>query len=365
MGLGCMRLPTLGGDPAAIDEAALDSMLAAAADQGINYLDTAYPYHKGMSEKALGAALDRTGLRQKFHLATKSPVWLVKEAGDWEKFLDEQLGRLGTEHVDFYLFHALSHERWATVKALGGLEAFERFKRDGRIGHVGFSFHDSLSAFKEIVDGNPGWEFCQIQYNYVDRDFQAGEEGLRYAAARGIGAIVMEPLRGGALAAPPAQVKAAFNAWPVPRLPYEWALRFALEPQEVVAVLSGMASARQILENSSVASSARANSLTRAEMSILEEARTIYRSRMKVACTTCGYCQPCPSGVNIPDVFSLYNTAAMFDVRADRSAWYKKTLVTTGNGADSCTSCGACLAKCPQGIQIPQRLAEAHDYLSM
>ena len=210
LGLGCMRLPQRSADPADIDEAALDAMVLAAREAGVNYLDTAYIYHKGRSEAALGESLERTGSRGDFLLATKSPVWLAKDSGDWERFLDEQLKRLKTDHVDFYLLHALSAERWALVERLGGLRAMERFRMDGRIRHLGFSFHDNLDAFKRIVDGYPAWEFCQVQYNYVDKDFQAGETGLRYAAEREIGAIVMEPLRGGALVRAPRAVREIF-----------------------------------------------------------------------------------------------------------------------------------------------------------
>jgi uncharacterized protein len=315
LGLGCMRLPVLGGQAAAIDEPAFDAMLAAAEDAGINYLDTAYVYHAQASETALGAALARSGKRDSFLLATKSPVWLVKEASDWDRYLDEQLERLQTDHIDFYLLHALGRERWAKVRELGGLAALERAKAAGKIRHIGFSFHDSLDSFKEIIDGYDAWEFCQVQYNYVDTGFQAGEEGLAYAAEREIGVIVMEPLRGGALASPPPQVRAALGAYPKPRLPYEWALRFVLDRQEVSLVLSGMGSANQVWENAAIAASARINSLTKDERAILEEARGIYKERERVPCTSCGYCQPCPQGIPIPDILGLYNSASMFDSR--------------------------------------------------
>jgi predicted aldo/keto reductase-like oxidoreductase len=250
------------------------------------------------------------------------------------------------------------------VKKLGGIAAFERARRDDRIRHIGFSFHDSLSAFKEIIDDYPDWELCQIQYNYVDRDYQAGEAGLAYAAEREIGAVIMEPLRGGALASPPPAVRAALGRYPKPRLPAEWALRFALERQEVVTVLSGMGSADQIWANAAVADSAFANSLTRPELAVLDEARKIYKSKEKVPCTSCAYCQPCPSGVAIPDIFGIYNAAVMFDAKADRSAWYNMGYLKEGKGADRCTRCGVCVTKCPQAISIPDRLVEAHAYLA-
>jgi uncharacterized protein len=364
LGLGCMRLPTIGGDDAAIDASAFDAMLAAALDAGVNYLDTAYVYHKQESEKALGAALERSGKRDSFYLATKSPVWMASSASDWDKFLDEQLKRLRTDHIDFYLLHALSRERWAKVKQLGALPALERAKAAGKIRHIGFSFHDSLDAFKEIIDGYDGWEFCQVQYNYIDREFQAGDKGLEYAAEREIGVIVMEPLRGGALASPPPQVRSAFGKYPTPRLPYEWALRHVLDRQEVSLVLSGMGSVNQIWENSAVASSARPNTITAAEREVLDEARSAYMARSRVGCTSCGYCQPCPAGVVIPEVFGMYNQAAMFDTRKSTGGWYAQGLVADGKSAAACVRCGECLSKCPQKIAIPDKLQEAHAYLT-
>ena len=363
LGFGCMRLPTLGGNEGAIDTKVLDGMLAAAEEAGINYLDTAYVYHQQQSEVAVGAALERSGKRDRFFIATKSPVWMVNTITDWERYLDEQLERLKTDHIDFYLLHALGRERLAKVRELGGLKALEKAKAAGKIRHIGFSFHDSIDSFKEIIDGYDGWEFCQIQYNYVDRSFQAGEEGLAYAAEREIGVIVMEPLRGGALASPPPQVRAAFAAYPKPRLPYEWALRFALDRQEVSLVLSGMGSVNQIWENAAIAASARINTLTKDEVEILAEARKLYMERERVPCTSCGYCQPCPRGVPIPEILGMYNAASMFDTKQSTSRWYKAQNLSSGKGGDACVRCGECLPKCPQGIEIPDRLEEAHAYL--
>lgn len=365
LGLGAMRLPVLGGDVSRVDEAAFLAMVQAASEAGINYIDTAYAYHGGQSEGALGRALARAGLRDRFLLATKSPVWLVQSEADWDRLLSEQLSRLGTDHIDFYLFHALSAERWQNVLRNRGLKAMEKARADGRIRHLGFSFHDSLDAFKTIVDGYEGWEFCQIQYNYLDVDFQAGREGLAYAAARELGVIVMEPLRGGGLAVFPPAVRNIFARWPKPRMPAEWALRFALDSQEVSLVLSGMGSVDQIWENAAAVEAAHANALTRKEQALYDEARAWFRARMPVPCTACGYCMPCPNGVSIPDVFSLYNTAVAFPSRRkDRKLWYEANHRGAGSGGDACVSCGECLAKCPQRIAIPDRLKEAHTYLT-
>lgn len=364
LGLGCMRLPVIADDPSAIDEAGASDILKAAIDAGVNYVDTAWPYHREQSEPWLGRAIKTLDCRDSVLLATKAPIWLIGEEADWEKYLSEQLGRLQTDHIDFYLVHALNRQRWQTVLKTGGLDFLARARAEGRIRHVGFSFHDNIDTFKTIVDGYQDWDFCQVQYNYLDEEYQAGDAGIRYAADRGIGVIVMEPLRGGLLARAPDGVRKIFARYPTPRMPAEWALRHVLDRQEVVTVLSGMGTTGQLWENAAVASSARPNSITRGERAILDEARAWLVSRMAVPCTACGYCSPCPSGVNIVDTFGMWNEASMFGTLEANSKAYRTTLVANGKGVELCTECGACLPKCPQGIDIHAMLKKAHAALS-
>jgi len=361
LGLGCMRLPTLNGDPASIDEPGATAILSAALEARVNYIDTAWPYHRQMSEPWLGRAVESLGCRDRVLLATKAPTWLIKETADWEKYLSAQLEKLRTDHIDFYLIHALNRGRWKTVLETGGLEFLAKAKTDGRIGHIGFSFHDTLDVFKEIVDGWDDWEFCQVQYNYFDEEYQAGDAGIRYAAERDIGVIVMEPLRGGVLARVPDEVRKIFAGYPVPRMAAEWALRHVLDRQEVVTVLSGMGDQGQLWENAGVASSAAPNSITKAERAIIDEARAWFVSKMAVPCTACGYCKPCPAGVDIPGVFGLWNEASMFGTLEQARKQYAADLA--GKGADACVGCGECVPKCPQGIDIPARLSEARNIL--
>ena len=357
LGFGAMRLPTVGGDVTRIDYEIATPLLHEAISAGINYVDTAWPYHGGESEMFLGRAL-HGGWREKVKLATKSPVWAVRSEGDWERIVDAQLKKLDTERIDFYLMHALSGPRWDAVKRLRGMEALERARLDGRIDHVGFSFHGSCDDFKRIVDAYD-WEFCQIQLNYLDEAFQAGLEGLRYAAARGIGVIAMEPLRGGALARVPPPVEAIFKHSGKPWSPAEWALRWVWAQPGVVTVLSGMNLQAQLRENLMAASTPAA-----LDMAPLREAEGFYRARAKVNCTTCGYCQPCPSGVSIPETFAAYATATMFDPKAVAAWMYETFVLKNEAGADRCVSCGECEARCPQLIPIAEKLREAHAYLT-
>jgi uncharacterized protein len=363
LGFGCMRLPVVGGDMTQIDEGPAQKLLHEAIDAGVNYVDTAYPYHGGQSEIFVGRAL-KSGYRGKVQLATKLPVWLVNEEGDWERLLDEQLKKLDTDCIDFYLFHALSEGRWETVLRHGGLRAMERAKADGRIKRLGFSFHDSLKAFKTIVDGYD-WEFCQIQYNYMDQSYQAGSEGLRYAAARGIGAIAMEPLRGGVLAAKqPADVQKLWDQAPVRRPPAAWALHWIWDHPEMITVLSGMNAGTQLQENLAAANEAQAGSMDAEKRALMEAVREVYATRIRVPCTGCGYCAPCPSGVAIDEIFAEYNAGAMFDSWESMRFFYQALVVGQEHGAERCLGCGACEPKCPQGIPIAAKLQEAHATLS-
>ena len=363
LGFGCMRLPTIGSDQSRIDEELATRLIRRAIEAGVNYVDTAYPYHGGQSESLVARAL-RDGYRARVQLATKLPTWLVKSESDWERLLDQQLEKLDTDRIDFYFLHSLAADSWNTVVRLKGLAALERARADGRIGHICFSFHGSLDAFKTIVDGYD-WTACLIQHNYVDQEFQAGTVGLRYAASKGVGIAVMEPLRGGALASKvPDQVKALWSRYPAPRTSAEWALRWVWNRPEVVTALSGMNAESQLTENLAVAESARAGAMSATELALVAEARDHFRARTKVSCTTCGYCEPCPNGVAISDVFSMYNTSAVFNSTEFVAGWYRNQFVHHGRGADACLDCGECEAKCPQAIPIVEKLKEAHAHLT-
>ncbi len=362
LGFGCMRLPQLGGDAARIDETLATRLVEQAIDAGVNYFDTAWPYHGGQSEAFLGRVLCR-GLRDRVLLATKLPVWLVRTESDWERLLDEQRARLQSPTIDFYLLHGLNAARWDTVRRLRGVEALERARADGRIRHIGFSFHGSLDEFKAIADGYD-WAFCQLQYNFLDEHYQAGTEGVRYAAARRIGVVAMEPLRGGGLTVNvPGAVRAIWARHPVARTPADWALRWVLNDADIVTALSGMNSESQLRENLAIAGNAGARAMTDRELALVDDVRRYYEARTKVACTTCGYCQPCPNGVAIPDVLSAYNSSAMFDAKNAAAAVYRAFVLAAGQGADACLDCGECEPKCPQAIPIAAKLKEAHAHL--
>jgi hypothetical protein len=363
LGFGAMRLPVIGEDRSAIDEPEATRMVRHAIDQGVNYIDTAYPYHGGNSEPFVGRVL-RDGYRERVRVATKMPCWLVQSAADFDKYLDEQLERLQIGPIDFYLLHGLNAERWEALKPLGVLEWAERAMAGGRINHMGFSFHDSYDVFKTIIDGYDNWALCQIQYNYMDEDYQAGVRGLRYAAGRGLAVIVMEPLRGGLLAGSvPEPVKQIWDRAPVQRSSAEWALQWVWNQSEVTVALSGMNSMQQVKENLASAQRSRVGSLTEDELALIARARDAYLALCPIPCTDCRYCQPCPNGVAIPRIFKIYNEAVMFEA-PQRSRVAYQQWVREEERANCCLQCGECEAKCPQGIEIMEWLEKAHNFLT-
>ncbi|MFL0197201.1 aldo/keto reductase [Clostridium sp. WILCCON 0269] len=356
LGFGCMRLPILpGGDSSKIDEKKAMELVRYSIDNGVNYIDTAYPYHGtgmskgGQSEPFVAKAL-KDGYREKVKLATKLPSWLIKTRSDMDKYLNEQLERLETDYIDFYLVHSLNRRDWDRLKENGIDEFLDSAIKNGRIKHAGFSFHDKLDLFKEIVDYYD-WSFCQIQYNYVDEDFQAGTEGLKYAAEKGLGVTIMEPLRGGKLVNNlPEEAKSTFSEANIKRTPSEWGLRWIWNHPEVSVVLSGMNSIEQVIENIKIASEAKENSLTEKELNIIDEVKDIIKGKVKVNCTACGYCMPCPSGVNIPRCFSSYNNHSMFE--KDETYGF----LPPDQKASNCVECGKCETHCPQSIPIREKL---------
>lgn len=367
-GMGCMRLPLEElpdgtRDSSRIDEKKAIEMIHYAIDHGVNYIDTAYPYHGGKSELLVAKAL-KNGYREKAKLATKLPVWLTNTYEDFEKKLDEQLKKLEVDYIDFYLLHALNKDTWAKIKKLNVLDFLDRAIAAGKIKHAGFSFHDELSLFKEIADSYD-WSMCQIQFNILDENYQAGVEGLKYAASKGIPVVVMEPLRGGSLVQKiPGEVKEIYGQAQVNRSPVEWAFRWIYNFPEVVTVLSGVSSMEQLKNNIEIFDKALPNSMSEDEMELVKKVQEFYKSRIKVGCTACGYCIPCPNGVAIPDVFRLYNNASMFDELENNSKGYKN-MVNDKRDASLCVECGNCESNCPQRIQIIEKLKEAREVLDI
>jgi predicted aldo/keto reductase-like oxidoreductase len=354
-----MRLPTRDGIPQSenIDEAETIRMIRQAVDEGVNYVDTAYPYHNGRSEVVMGMAL-RDGYRARVMLATKSPVWQIAKPSDFDAYLDEQLGRLETDHIDFYLLHALGTKRWETIVLKHNLlERAEAAVKDGRIGHIGFSFHDDGDAFKRIVDGYGSWSMCQIQYNYMDTENQAGTAGLKYAAEKGLAVVVMEPLRGGRLASPPQAVAEVFSGSGRDWSPAEWALQWTWNQPEVSTVLSGMKTMADVVENVRAAGRSGIGTLDALGLGLVDRAQKVFLERAPIPCTQCGYCRPCPSGVDIPRNIELYNDCLVYDDPAIPRVLYSR-FVPEGERASACTGCQECEAKCPQGIAISQCMPE-------
>lgn len=357
LGYGAMRFPTKGSK---IDEELASKQLYSAIDSGVNYIDTAYPYHNGKSESFLGKALAKDGYREKVKIATKLPHWSTGSKADMDKILDEQLKKLQTDYIDYYLIHALNGDSWEKCKNKGVIEFLDDALAKGKIKYAGFSFHGAAEDFNKIVD-DYDWVFCQIQYNYLDTENQAGTAGLEYAASKDIAVMVMEPLRGGNLAkTPPKEVKAVWNKAEIKRSPAEWSLKWIWNHPEVTLVLSGMNNDEHIRENMRVADETPPNSMTELELSLVSEAAETFRRVMRVGCTSCQYCMPCPKGVNIPSCFEMYNSYHTF---GDKGSKFMYLIMNGGIGkeatfASQCVNCGLCVKKCPQNIAIPEELAK-------
>ena len=364
LGFGCMRFPTLDGKPMGpVNEAETVRMVRHAIDNGVNYVDSAYVYHGGQSEVVLGKAL-RDGYWEKVKVATKLPVRMCQSTADFDRILNEQLQRLGTDHIDFYLMHGIGLTGWRDgVLKLDLLPRAAAALADGRIRHLGFSFHDNYAAFEEIVNGTDMWSFCQIQYNYMDVENQAGMKGLKLAASKGLAVVIMEPLVGGRLATPPEDIREVMESFPVKRSPADWALQWLWDQPEVSVVLSGMSTMTQVEENLASADRSRIGSLGEAEQEVISAAREKYRARTAIPCTKCGYCMPCPSGVNIPGNFELFNYSHLYDDIEGARFRYQAFLPEVERSVN-CESCGACLELCPQKIPISEWMPKVSGLLA-
>lgn len=352
LGYGCMRFPRKNG---MLDESRIESQVVSAIEQGVNYFDTAYLYPG--SEKALGKVLAK-GYRDQIKLATKLPIHRIQKREEMDSIFNEQLTNLQTDRIDYYLMHNINtFADWERLKSIH-VEAFiEQEKKKGRIINIGFSFHGNIKDFKNITDDYP-WDFCQIQYNYIDENHQAGKEGLEYAAQKGLAVIVMEPLRGGMLVEKmPEEAQKIIKDFKIKRKPAEWALRWVWNHPEVTVLLSGMNAEAHIAENIRTASEAHPNSMISEEIEMINAVKAVFKSKIKVNCTGCAYCMPCPFGVNIPQCFTLYNSKSILGGVMPLWQYLSGTSERQKNArASACRQCGACEKLCPQNIEIRKEL---------
>ena len=382
LGFGCMRFP--GKGLGTIDLDASERLVLQALDAGVTYFDTAYLYPG--NEEALGQIVERNGVRDRLSIATKLPHHSVKAAPDFDRYLDASLKRLRTNRADFYLLHNMtSTAQWERLCNLGLREWAARQKAAGRIGHLGFSFHGSQPEFLRLLDAYP-WDFCQIQYNYADQNYQAGRAGLERATEKGIPVIIMEPLLGGKLAGDlPRAASDLFMAAEKTRreqaglvpadvpesartqVAVAWALRWLWDQPGVTMVLSGMNSPEQLAQNAATARDALPGSLSPEERAMFAEVERVFRASYKVPCTGCNYCMPCPKGINIPGVFSSYNASYQVDYKTGVMGYFMcaGALGESPHYASDCVTCGKCMRHCPQGIRIPDELKRARKRLEI
>ena len=360
-GLGCMRFNGAASGDSVINEEKAISLIRRAIDGGVTYLDTAYVYLDKTSEIVLGKAL-RDGYRDRVTIATKMPMEYVHNRAEMETLLESELKKLQTDHIDFYLMHGINKEKWEYFKSIGAPEFFEDMKKAGKIRFKCFSFHGPYEDFEFILN-DWDWDMVQIQYNFMDISNQAGTKGLKLAGSKGIPVVIMEGLLGGRLSKAPANVQALYDAFPVKRSAVEWAFRWLCNHPEVSVVLSGCNEAEQIDENLRIFDTVESNIMSEEELKLMEDVREAYLSRTRIGCTGCRYCMPCPNGVNIPGVFSVWNSVSLYDTDPKWN-WELRQIKEKGNGADHCVACGACEAACPQHLPIIESLQKAWKELN-
>jgi len=359
LGFGCMRFP-MDSEGNILSEQSKE-MLLSAFRNGVNYYDTAYVYHKGASEGFLGDFIAENNIRDRIFIATKLPCWLIKQPEDMERLLDEQLTRQKTDYIDYYMLHGIHREIWQKMYDMKVIQFLEAMKAKGKIRRIGFSFHDSFKVFRQIVNSY-NWDFCQIQLNFYDVAYQAGLRGMRLARSKGLGIIVMEPLRGGRLAKQlPDDIQKILDRSGLGSTNPARALNWIWSHPEVSTVLSGMSSLSQVNENAALASEYIPGMLTTREEYIFARARRALRKRMMTNCTECMYCLPCPNQVLIPHAFEFYNNANIFNDRDTVKLEYRM-FIPDQHRADKCIACGQCMPKCPQKIDIITELAIVNKY---
>lgn len=350
LGFGCMRFPTINGE---IDEAKAEEMIDTAYKAGVNYFDTAYVYHNGKSESFVGKVLAKYP-RDTYYIATKLPVWNLKEKEDVKKVIDEQFARLDKEVIDFYLLHSMQKKAWDKAVEFEALKVIEEYRKAGKIKYVGFSFHDSYEVFEEIINSYD-WDFCQIQYNYVDTEIQAGLKGYKLTEEKGIPLVIMEPIKGGSLASLPKEVSEPFRQIHPEWSDASWALRFVASHENVKVILSGMSTLEQVKDN--LATFENLEDLTSCELETINNVVKTLKARTKNGCTGCRYCMPCPAGVDIPNNFSAWNLYYKYESE-NAASWAVRQVKATEGYATKCVGCGKCEAVCPQHLNIRKDLAQ-------